>query len=155
MDFNSFDAWLANAIEKAPVTQRMAFARDTIRQVIAAAPLDEMDLAYELDSDARDALHEAMASALAAPIDALKTLGERIEKGVLTEGNMDPRLVFIFGAIGAWTDFLTTGDSRSLKYLADEAVCQIDYRFEPNIDDFFGCPQMQAERDRIAMWLQA
>ncbi|MBW8810454.1 hypothetical protein [Lysobacter capsici] len=155
MDFKAFDAWLADAIEKASPTQRMAFARDTIRQVIAAAHLDEVDLACELDSDASDALHEAMASALTAPADALKALDERIEKGVLTEGDMDPRLRFVFSAIGAWTDVLAVGDPKSLKYLADEAICQIDHRFEPNVNDFLACPQMQTERNRIATWLEA
>ncbi|QEN84774.1 hypothetical protein FZC33_00330 [Labrys sp. KNU-23] len=155
LDLKTFDTWRIGAVENASPAQRMAFARDTIRQVIEAAHLDDVDLDYELDGDALDALHEAMANALTTPADALKALDRRIEQGILTEGNMDPRLLFVHGAIGAWADFLATGDPTSLKHLANEAVSQIDYHFEPKIDDFLACPQMQAERDRIAVLLKA
>jgi hypothetical protein len=148
--YDAFKTWVSEAIERAPPERRLVFARETVAEVLNSSTFDEIDLAIELSDKASAALAAARREIFTASPATLRSHLEVIDAGVLTEGIMDPRLLFMVQAIDDWASYLDEKDLRSLVCLAVTAIEQIDWQISPSLEDFLAGPEMQAERDRIA-----
>ena len=133
----------------------MAFAQQTLQQVITAPIVNDIDWDGELDENARNALRSAMTDTLSTPSAELRAHLESVDAGVLTDGDMDPCLLQLIDAIAAWAAYLDTQKMSDLLLLANMAVEQIDFQVEAPLDDFLSSQEMRAERDRIAACLAA
>ena len=155
MHYAEFSNWLSQSIERASEQRRMAFAQQTLQQVITAPIVNDIDWDGELDENARNALRSAMTDTLSTPSAELRAHLESVDAGVLTDGDVDPCLLQLIDAIAAWTAYLDTQKMSDLLLLANMAVEQIDFQVEAPLDDFLSSQEMRAERDRIAACLAA
>jgi len=115
----------------------------------------EIDLAYELSEEGACALFAAREEIFTASPADLRAYIAVVDSGVLTDGNMDARLIFVIQAIAYWASYREGGSVSDLIRLANTAIEQIDYQVGAPLVDFLDPPEMKAEKDRIAALLES
>lgn len=155
MTWEAFDAWLREAVAKASDGQRQALAEDTIRRLMRAELFAEVPAEGELTQEAWSAFVAARAAVGTAPPEELKRLLAIVDRGVLSDGDMDRALLLMLSAIEAWATHLRERDAASVFRLAMLSVEDVDFAVSASLEDFLATPEMQAERDRIARALGA
>ena len=127
------------------------FGADVVVRLTSDADLRDA-AEFDLDEDAQQAFAEACADP--ANIDGvrLRALLHRIDAGVLSDGNMDPRLICALMALDHWDGYLN-GDPGAIGDLAIMSVEEVDFRVPANLDDFLATPEMAAEYARITTLL--
>jgi hypothetical protein len=156
MKYAEFKSWLSDLLEKAPEVRRLAFARDTIGQVLNSfGEKASKDLQLDLSEAACIALLTATREVLTAPPEVLRGYLAIIYAGQLDDegGNMDPYLLDVIVSLQDWVDYLNTKNTYYLLHLADQLIAQIDWEVGASLDDFLASPEMRAERDRISALL--
>lgn len=107
----------------------------------------------EFDDDARRAFAEACAAPADSTPGQLRAWLDRIEEGTLSDGDMDPQVLFALEALDHWAAYLAEGDPDSLVELAMVSLDEVDYQVSADVDDFLATPETSAELDRITALL--
>lgn len=107
----------------------------------------------EFDEDARQAFAEACADPANSTADQLRAWLERMDAGTLSDGDMDPLVLFAFQALDHWAGYLADGDPDLVAELAIRSLEEVDYQVSASLDDFLGTPEMTAEFARISTLL--
>ncbi|MGW4113074.1 hypothetical protein ACWEFJ_19575 [Actinosynnema sp. NPDC004786] len=109
----------------------------------------------EFDDDARRAFEAAREDPAGSTSAQLREWLERIDEGTLSDGDMDPRLVFALEALDRWAAYLDDPeDVEAVARLAIVSLEEVDYRVSADLDDFLGTPEMAAEFERITALLR-
>jgi hypothetical protein len=132
-----------------------AFGAETVVRLLREELLLDVAVEEELDEDAAEALGIARESVPTAGPSELRAQLERIDEGVLTDGDMDPALLIGISALEHWTTYLETGEREELYELAIRSFERVDFEVSADLGDFLAKPEMAAEYERIEGLLTA
>jgi hypothetical protein len=127
------------------------FGADVVVRLTSDADMREA-AEFDFDEDAQFAFAEACADPANSNGVQLRALLQRIDAGVLSDGNMDPRVICAVMALDHWAGYLT-GDPAAIGDLAIMSVEEVDFQVPGNLDDFLATPEMAAEYARITALL--
>lgn len=151
MTWDEFDSWLRAAIAGAGSAQREALAADVVTRMTRQEVFGKvLDPASELDESGWAALARAREALFTASPDELRQRLQDVDAATLTEGNMDPYLLWAICAVTHWAEFRDGGEEEELRWLALTAIDEADFVEEGDIQDFLAKQLLRAEADRIA-----
>lgn len=167
--YQQFEAEIRDLVTRATPAARHLYSHRTIARLTAPGLLTELPEG-ELDAYAQRAFTRACDLARghavehdteltgAHPVDPVAgeatgrevlRLLDLVDAGVLTTGDMDPRLLGVLEALAYWARFLIDRDVEQVVRLALAAVTEIDYRVGVDLEDILSEPEMAAEFQRI------
>lgn len=154
-------AWLNAVVRYDEVEQAVrelvAAADDERRHRFGAATVVRLtaddDLAdaaeAEFDDDARQAFARARTDPAGSAPDRLRAWLDTVDGGTLSDGDMDPRVLWALEALEHWAGFLADRDPEFVVQLAIRSLEAVDHEVSAPLDDFLASPEMAAEFDRI------
>ena len=155
MTYDELEAAILQLVGEAGDDNLRAFGAETVVRLMRAELLSDIAVEDELDEDAAEALRVASEIVLTAGPSELRAQVERIDDGVLTDGDMDPALLIAISALEHWTTYLETGERDELYELAIRSFEQVDFEVSAELGDFLAKPEMAAEYERIERLLTA
>lgn len=132
---------------------RRRFGAATVVRLTSGDELVEVAEA-EFDDDARQAFAEACADPAGSSGTQLRQWLDRIDEGTVSDGGMEPRVLFALQALEHWAAHLVNGNPGPLAELAILSLEEVDHQYPTNSDDFLATPETAAEFDRIAASLR-
>jgi len=153
--YDELEAAILQLVGEAGDDNLRAFGAETVVRLMRAELLIDIAVEDELDEDAAEALGVARETVLTAGPSELRAQLERIDDGVLTDGDMDPALLIGISALEHWTTYLETGERDELYELAIRSFEQVDFEVSAELGDFLAKPEMAAEYERIERLLTA
>ncbi|MEU1603133.1 hypothetical protein [Micromonospora matsumotoense] len=154
MRYHECEAAIRELVDTADEDALHAFGLATVARLLEADLVDEAG-ADDLDEDARAALTAARERIATADASELRSHLDRIDEGILADGDMDPGLLIALSALEHWTTYLAEHRRGELHELALRSVEEVDYRVSAALDDFLATPEMAAEYARIRQSLTA
>ncbi|MEU1754090.1 hypothetical protein ABZ436_15680 [Micromonospora matsumotoense] len=154
MRYHECEAAIRELVDAADEDALQAFGLATVTRLLEADLIDEAG-ADDLDEDARAALTDARERIATADASELRSHLDRIDEGILADGDMDPGLLIALSALEHWTTYLEEHRRGELHELALRSVEEVDYRVSAALDDFLATPEMAAEYARIRQSLSA
>lgn len=153
MHYNEVEKTVRDLVATADDSKRHRFAADTVIRLTAN---DDLTAAAEVefDDDAQQAFNEARRNPTSSTADQLRTWLDTIDAGTLSDGDMDPQVLWALEALEHWTGFLTDRNPELVAQLAIRSLETVDYEVSADLDDFLGTPEMAAEFDRIGRYLR-
>jgi hypothetical protein len=144
------------------VRELVTAAHDEKRHLFGAATVVRLttgdDLAEaaeaEFDDDAHQAFERARTDPAGSTPDRLRAWLDTIDQGTLSDGDMDPRVLWALEALDHWASFLAGRDPEFVVQLAIRSLEAVDYEVSASLDDFLASPEMAAEFDRISRHLR-
>jgi hypothetical protein len=152
--YDECEATIRELVDAADGDALHAFGLATVTRLLAADLVDEAG-ADDLDEDARAALTAAREQIATAGATELRGYLDRVDEGILADGDMDPGLLIALSALEHWTSYLEEHRRGELHELALRSVEEVDYRVSAALDDFLATPEMAAEYARITESLTA
>jgi hypothetical protein len=147
--YDEVEAAVLRLVERAGDDRLRGFGAETVGRLVRDELLVDVAVEEELDEEAAAAFGAARAGVLTARPAELRTQLERIDDGILTDGDMDPELLTVLTAIEHWTTYLETGRRGELYELAIRSIEQVDFQVSADLGDFLAEPEMAAEYARI------
>ncbi|MFG1871682.1 hypothetical protein [Micromonospora arborensis] len=154
MRYDELEAAILQLVVAASEDQLRVFGLDTVTRLVRSELLDTA-ADDELDEDAWAALATARENVRTASATELRAQLERIDAGVLADGNLDQGLLIVITALEHWTTYLEENGRGELFELAIRSVEEVDFQVSADLDDVLGTPEMAAEYDRIRSLLTA
>lgn len=153
MHYNDVEKAVRELVAAADDGKRHRFAADTVVRLTAD---DELAAAAEVefDDDAQQAFAQARKDPAGSTADQLRAWLDTIDEGTLSDGDMDPHVLWALEALEHWASFLADRDPEFVTQLAIRALEAVDYEVSAKLDDFLGTEQMAAEFDRIGGYLR-
>ncbi|WP_433233106.1 hypothetical protein ACQP2H_13995 [Micromonospora sp. CA-248260] len=148
MRYDECDAAIRGLVDAADEDALHAFGLATVTRLLAADLIDEAG-ADDLDEDAWAALAAARERIATADAGELRSHLDRIDEGILADGDMDPGPLIALSALEHWTTYLEGHRRGELHELALRSVEEVDHRVSAALDDFLATPEMAAEYARI------
>lgn len=133
--------------------KRRRFGAATVVRLTSDGELPEL-AEVEFDDDAQEAFASACADPAGSTAEQLRGWLDRMDSGTLSDGDMDPQVLFAFQALAHWADYLTDGKADHIAELAIRSLEVVDFQVSATLDDFLGTPEMAAEFDRISTQLR-
>lgn len=133
--------------------KRHRFGAETVVRLTAGDDLADAAEA-EFDDDARQAFEQARTDPAGSTPDRLRAWLDLIDKGTLSDGDMDPQVLWALEALEHWAGFLADRDPEFVVQLAIRSLEAVDYEVSARLDDFLASPEMTAEFDRIGRHLR-
>lgn len=150
--YNEVEKAVRELVAAADDGKRHRFAADTVVRLTSGDDLPSAAEA-EFDDDARQAFAAARTDPAGSTADQLRAWLDTIDDGTLSDGDMDPRLLWALEALEHWAGFLTDRDPEFVTQLAIRALEEVDYQVSADLDDFLAAPEMAAEFARIGKYL--
>ncbi|MEV4771675.1 hypothetical protein [Micromonospora humida] len=154
MRYDECEAAIRELVDAADEDALHAFGLATVTRLLEADLIDEAG-GDDLDEDATAALTAARERIATAGAAELRAHLDRIDEGILADGDMDPGLLIALSALEHWTSYLKEHRRGELHELALRSVEEVDYRVSAALDDFLATPEMAAEYARIRQSLAA
>ncbi|MFF3853292.1 hypothetical protein [Micromonospora sp. NPDC002575] len=154
MRYHEVEKAIQQLIDAAGEDDLHAFGLATVTRLTTADLVDQAD-EDDLDKDAWAALATARQTVATAGASELRALLDRIDEGILADGDMDPGLLIVLSALEHWTTYLEEHRRSELHELAIRSLEEVDFRVSPALDDFLAEPEMAAEYARIRQLLTA
>ena len=154
MRYDELEAAIRQLVVAAREDALRAFGLDTVTRLVRSELLDTA-ADDELDEDAWAALATARENVRTASATELRAQLERIDAGVLADGNLDQGLLIVITALEHWTTYLEENQRGELYELAIRSVEEVDFQVSADLDDFLATPEMTAEYARITRLLTA
>ncbi|WP_051723954.1 hypothetical protein [Micromonospora chokoriensis] len=152
MRYDELEAAIRQLVVAAREDALRAFGLDTVTRLVRSELLDTA-ADDELDEDAWAALATARENVRTASATELRAQLERIDAGVLADGNLDQGLLIVITALEHWTTYLEENQRGELYELAIRSVEEVDFQVSADLDDFLATPEMTAEYARITRLL--
>ncbi|MFD9697484.1 hypothetical protein [Lentzea sp. NPDC059081] len=153
MHYTEVEQAVRDLVATAEDEQRHRFGAETVRMLTEGDDLDDAAEA-ELDDDARQAFGQACADPAGSTPDQLRAWLDTIDEGTLSEGDMEPQLLWALEALEHWAGYLADRDPEFVVQLAIRALESVDYEVSAPLDDFLVSPEMTAEFERIGRHLR-
>lgn len=116
----------------------------------------EKAIAIEFTPDAADAYSAACADPAGADAQTLTDWLDRIDRGILSDGDMDTYALWALISLEAWRDYQRNGDSSSIYVLALTLLEVIDFEINgADLHDFLSDLRMSEEFSKILRLLAA
>ncbi|WKU06127.1 hypothetical protein [Micromonospora sp. HUAS LYJ1] len=154
MRYDECEAAIRELVDAADEDALHAFGLATVTRLLEADLIDEAG-EDDLDEDAWAALASAREQIATAGAADLRAHLDRIDEGILADGDMDPGLLIALSALEHWTTYLEQHRRGELHELALRSVEEVDYRVSAALDDFLATPEMATEYARIRQALAA
>ncbi|MFJ8688701.1 hypothetical protein [Micromonospora wenchangensis] len=154
MRYDECEAAIRELVDAADEDDLHAFGQATVTRVLASGLADGAG-EDDLDEDAWAALTAARESVATADATELRGHLDRIDEGILADGDMDPGLIVALSALEHWTSYLEEHRRGELYELAIRSLEEVDHRVSAALDDFLAEPEMAAEYTRITASLTA
>ncbi|WP_432907038.1 hypothetical protein ACQP1S_14525 [Micromonospora matsumotoense] len=152
--YHECEAAIRELVDAAGEDDLRTFGLSTITRLVRADLLVEAG-EDDLDEDAWAALTTAREHIASADATELRAHLDRIDEGILAEGDMDPGLLIVLSALEHWTTYREEQRRGELYELAIRSLEEVDYRVPAALDDFLATPEMAAEYARITESLPA
>jgi hypothetical protein len=133
--------------------RRHQFGAETVVRLTAGDDLADAAGA-EFDDDARQAFEQARTDPASSTPDRLRAWLDTIDQGTLSDGDMDPQVLWALEALEHWASFLVDRDPEFVVQLAIRSLEAVDHEVSARLDDFLASPEMAAEFDRIGRHLR-
>ncbi|MFD5829424.1 hypothetical protein [Lentzea sp. NPDC060358] len=132
--------------------KRHRFGAETV--VLLTTRDDLADAAEaEFDEDARRAFEQACADPAGSTPESLRAWLGTIDEGTLSDGDMEPQVLWALEALEHWAGFLADRDPELVVQLAIRSLESVDFEVSAPLGDFLSSPEMAAEFDRITRHL--
>ncbi|MDX3659902.1 hypothetical protein PV646_21595 [Streptomyces sp. ID05-26A] len=148
MRYDEVEQAVRELVTAADDEQRHRFAASTVVRLTAADDLADAAEA-EFDEDAQQAFAQARTDPAGSAPDRLRAWLDTIDRGTLSDGDMDPQVLWALEALDHWAGFLADRDPEFVVQLAIRSLEAVDYEVSARLDDFLASPEMAAEFDRI------
>lgn len=149
MHYNDVERAVRDLVAAADDATRHRFAAETVVRLTAADDLTGA-AEVEFDDDARQAFARARTDPVGSTAEQLRAWLDTIDDGTLSDGDMDPRVLWALEALEHWASFLADRDPESVTQLAIRSLEAVDYEVSAALDDFLATPEMAAEFARIS-----
>ncbi|MGI5499200.1 hypothetical protein [Lentzea sp. CA-135723] len=148
MRYDEVEQSVRDLVAAADEEQRHRFGASTVVRLTADGDLADA-AESEFDDDARRAFEQARTDPAGSTPERLRAWLGEIDAGTLSDGDMDPQLLWALEALEHWASFLAGRDAESVVQLAIRSLEAVDYEVSAALDDFLASPEMAAEFDRI------
>ncbi|MEU7801086.1 hypothetical protein AB0J14_01855 [Micromonospora arborensis] len=154
MRYDELEAAILQLVVAAGEDQLRVFGLETVTRLVRPELLDTV-ADDELTEDGWAALTSARENVRTANATELRAELERIEAGILADGDLDQGLLTVITALEHWTTYLEENGRGELFELAIRSIEEVDVQVSADLDDFLAAPEMAAEYDRIRSLLTA
>ncbi|MGC4749754.1 hypothetical protein ACLQ28_29460 [Micromonospora sp. DT201] len=154
MRYDELEAAILQLVVAAGEDQLRVFGLETVTRLVRAELLETV-ADDELNEDGWAALASARENVPTADATQLRAELERIEAGILADGDLDQGLLIVITALEHWTTYLEENARGELYELAIRSVEEVDFQVSADLDDVLGTPEMAAEYERIRRLLTA
>jgi hypothetical protein len=151
--YNEVEQAVRELVAAAHNEKRHRFGAETVVRLTTGDDLADA-AGVEFDHNAQQAFEQARTDPAGSMPDRLRTWLDTIDKGTLSDGDMDPQLLRALEALEHWASFLTDRDPEFVVQLAIRSLEAVDYEVSASLDDFLASPEMAAEFDRISRHLR-
>ncbi len=151
--YNEVEQAVRELVTAADDEKRHRFGAETVVRLTAGGDLADAAEA-EFDDDAHQAFEQARTDPAGSTPDRLRAWLDTIDKGTLSDGDMDPQVLWALQALEHWASFLVDRDPEVVVQLAIRSLEAVDYEVSARLDDFLASPEMAAEFDRIGRHLR-
>ncbi|MDX8052317.1 hypothetical protein SK571_23270 [Lentzea sp. BCCO 10_0798] len=152
MHYNEVEQAVRELVAAADDEKRHRFGAETVVRLTAGSDLADAAEA-EFDDDAQQAFEQARTDPAGSTPARLRALLDTIDKGTLSDGDMEPQVLWALEALEHWSSFLVDRDPEFVVQLAIRSLEAVDYEVSARLDDFLASPEMAAEFDRIGRHL--
>lgn len=90
----------------------------------------------------QQAFEQARTDPAGSTPDRLRARLDTIDEGTLSDGDMDPQVLWALQALERWASFLTDRDPEFVVQLAIRSLEAVDYEVSARLDDFLASPEM-------------
>jgi hypothetical protein len=151
--YNDVEQAVRDLVTAADDEKRHRFGAETVVRLTAGDDL--VDAAEtEFDDDARQAFDHARTDPAGSTPDRLRAWLDTIDEGTLSDGDMDPQVLWALEALEHWAGFLAGRDPEFVVQLAIRSLEAVDHEVSAALDDFLASPEMAAEFERIGKHLR-
>ncbi|MGC4869572.1 hypothetical protein ACLQ3B_29495 [Micromonospora sp. DT53] len=154
MRYDELEAAIRELVVAADENALRVFGLETVSRLVRSELLDSA-VDDELDEDAWAALAAARETVQTATAAELRAQLERIDAGVLADGDLDQGILIVLTALEHWTTYLEEGQRGEIYELAIRSVEEVDIQVSADLDDVLATPEMAAEYARIRHLLTA
>lgn len=155
MQYRDVERALEHAVDSATPDGKRALALYAVGKLTL---LDRFEnaIATEFTRDAADAFLAACADPSGADADTLINWLDRIDKGILSDGDMDTCALWALISLEAWRDYQQNENSSSIYVLALTLLEVIDFEIDgADLHDFLADARMSEEFNMILRLLSA
>ncbi|GHH42967.1 hypothetical protein [Lentzea cavernae] len=153
MHYSEVEKAVRELVAAADDDKRQRFGAETVVRLTTGEDLADAAEA-EFDDDAQQAFEQARTDPATSTPDQLRAWLETIDAGTLSDGDMDPQVLWALEALEHWAGFLDGGDPEFVAQLAIRSLEAVDYEVSARLDDFLASPEMAAEFERIGRHLR-
>jgi hypothetical protein len=151
--YNEVEKAVRELVAAADDGKRHRFAADMVVRLTADEELTGA-AEIEFDDDAQQAFAAARKDPAGSTATQLRAWLDTIDDGTLSDGDMDPQVLWALEALEHWAGFLADRDPEFVAQLAIRSLETVDYEVSAKLDDFLATPEMAAEWDRIGRYLR-
>lgn len=148
MHYDEVEQAVRELVTAADDEKRHRFGAETVVRLTAGDDLADAAGA-EFDDDALQAFEQARTDPAGSTPDRLRAWLDTIDRGTLSDGDMDPQVLWALEALDHWASYLTDRDPEAVVQLAIRSLEAVDHEVSAHLDDFLASPEMAAEFDRI------
>ncbi|MFD4636283.1 hypothetical protein ACFWN2_03145 [Lentzea sp. NPDC058436] len=153
MHYSEVEQAVRELVEAADDERRHRFGAETV--VLLTKGDDLTDAAEtEFDDDARQAFEQARTDPAGSTPEQLRKWLDTIDEGTLSDGDMEPEVLWALEALEHWAGFLAGREPEFVVQLAIRSLEAVDFEVSAALDDFLASPEMAAEFDRIGRHLR-
>ncbi|MFI6780314.1 hypothetical protein [Micromonospora sp. NPDC050276] len=152
MRYDELEAAILALVVAAGEAELRVFGLETVTRLVGSELLDGT-VDDELTEDAWAALAAARENVRTADATELRAQLERIDAGVLTDGDLDQGILIVLTALEHWTTYLEENQRGELYELAIRSIEEVDFQVSADLDDVLATPEMAAEYARIQLLL--
>lgn len=151
--YNELEQAVRELVAAADDEKRHRFGAETVVRLTAGDDLADAAEA-EFDDDAQQAFEQARKDPAGNTPDRLRAWLDTIDEGTLSDGDMEPQVLWALDALEHWAGFLVGRDPEFIVQLAIRSLEAVDHEVSARLDDFLASPEMAAEFDRIGRHLR-
>ncbi|HEX7308231.1 hypothetical protein [Lentzea sp.] len=148
MHYTEVERTVRELVAGADDGQRHRFGAETVVRLTTGDDLADAAEA-EFDDDARQAFEQACADPAGSTPEQLRAWLDTIDGGILSDGDMEPQVLWALEALEHWAGFLAGRDPELVAQLAIRGLEAVDHEVSASLDDFLASPEMAAEFARI------
>ncbi|WP_439658535.1 hypothetical protein ACSHWB_40085 [Lentzea sp. HUAS TT2] len=153
MHYNEVEQAVHELVAAADDERRHRFCAETVVRLTTGDDLADA-AETEFDDDARQAFEQARTDPAGSTPDQLRAWLDTIDEGTLSDGDMDPQVLWALEALEHWAGFLADRDPEFVEQLAIRSLESVDFEVSARLDDFLASPEMAAEFERIGRHLR-
>ncbi|MET9224567.1 hypothetical protein [Lentzea sp. NPDC003310] len=153
MHYTEVEQAVRDLVAAADHEKRQRFCAETVVRLTADGDLADA-AEVEFDDAARQAFDEARTDPAGSTPDQLRAWLDTVDGGTLSDGDMDPQVLWALQALEHWMNYLADRDPEHVVQLAIRSLEAVDYEVSARLDDFLASPEMTAAFDRIVGYLR-